>query len=111
MKLSLFDIKLHTMSLISILILYINLLFVTILKLFFFHYMYNARGEKTTTLVWNVELTGWNLLIFESHKKSNALKSSYNRRQPLFYVKIYRDNVKCLWVAVCFNIWLRSSVH
>lgn len=35
MKLSLFDIKLHTMSLISILILYINLLFVTILKLFF----------------------------------------------------------------------------
>lgn len=68
MKLNLFDIKLHTMSLISILILYINLLFVTILKLFF-HYMYNARGEKTTTLVWNVELTGWNLLIFESHKK------------------------------------------
>lgn len=51
MKLSLFDNKLHTMSLISILILYINLLFVTILKLFFFHYMYNARGEKTTTLV------------------------------------------------------------
>lgn len=50
MKLSLFDIKLHTMSLISILILYINLLFVTILKLFFFHYMYNARGKRQLLL-------------------------------------------------------------
>lgn len=49
MKLSLFDNKLHTMSLISILILYINLLFVTILKLFF-HYMYNARGKRQLLL-------------------------------------------------------------
>lgn len=57
------------------------------------------QGKTTTSLVWKVELTGWNLLIFESHKKSNALKTSYNRRQPLFYVKIYRDNAKCLWAG------------
>lgn len=50
MKLSLFDIKLHTMSLISILILYINLLFVTILKLFFFTTCIMQGGKRQLLL-------------------------------------------------------------